>query len=107
MRRRPSKQAVAIVGVACEYPDANTPERLWENALARRRSFRRIPSERLRLEDYKSGVVTETDSIYCTQAALVEGYEVDRVAFRVSGSVYESADLTHWLADQLKKQAFC
>jgi len=30
-------------------PDARTPAELWENVLARRRAFRRIPPERLRL----------------------------------------------------------
>src|SRR5439155_19933930 len=28
----------------------------------------------------------------------IEGYEFDRVAFRVVGSTYRSADLAHWLA---------
>ncbi|PYQ68040.1 MAG: hypothetical protein DMF53_00730, partial [Acidobacteria bacterium] len=42
---------IAIVGMACRYPDARTPGELWENVLARRRAFRRIPPERLRIED--------------------------------------------------------
>ena len=32
------------------------------------------------------------------QAAVIEGYEFDRVRFRVSGSTFRSADLAHWLA---------
>ena len=44
--------AIAIVGMACEYPGASSPLELWENLLAERRAFRRIPSERLRFEDY-------------------------------------------------------
>ncbi len=43
--------AIAIVGLACRYPDAASPEELWQNVLAQRRAFRRIPAERLRLED--------------------------------------------------------
>jgi enediyne polyketide synthase len=27
-------QPVAIVGIACRYPDANSPAELWENVLA-------------------------------------------------------------------------
>ena len=40
--------------MACVYPDARTPLELWENVLAQRRAFRRIPRERLRVEDYWS-----------------------------------------------------
>ena len=47
-------QAIAIVGMACRYPDARSPGELWENALAERRAFRRIPAERLNLNDYLS-----------------------------------------------------
>ena len=45
---------IAIVGMACIYPDARTPGELWENVLAQRSAFRRLPPERLRPEDYWS-----------------------------------------------------
>ena len=45
---------IAIVGLACCYAGANTPEELWENVLAQRRAFRKIPPERLRIEDHYS-----------------------------------------------------
>jgi enediyne polyketide synthase len=89
---------IAIVGMACVYPDAHTPGELWENALAQRRAFRRIPPERLRLEDYFSTDPGARDTSYATEAAVIEGYEFDRVAFRVVGSTYRAADLAHWLA---------
>ncbi|MFD9196599.1 beta-ketoacyl synthase N-terminal-like domain-containing protein, partial [Streptomyces phaeochromogenes] len=43
---------IAIVGVACSYPDATTPRELWENAVAGRRAFRKLPDVRMRLDDY-------------------------------------------------------
>jgi enediyne polyketide synthase len=90
--------SIAIVGMACRYPDAANPEELWANVLAGRRSFRRIPPERLRAEDYVSADPDAPDRTYATEAALIEGYEFDRVAFRVAGDAYRSADLAHWLA---------
>ena len=45
---------IAIVGMGCRYPDADSPQELWENVLSQRRAFRSIPPERLRLEDYLS-----------------------------------------------------
>jgi enediyne polyketide synthase len=89
---------VAIVGMACRYADARTPIELWENALSGRRAFRRIPTERLRLEDYYSADPSALDSIYTTEACVIEGYEFDRVKYRIAGSTHRSADYAHWLA---------
>jgi len=96
---------IAIVGMACCYPDARSPRDLWENVLAQRRAFRRIPAERLRLDDYWSAEPGAPDRTYVTKAALIEGYEFDRVAFRVAGATFRSADLVHWLALDIAAQA--
>jgi enediyne polyketide synthase len=98
-------EGIAIVGMACRYPDAKAPAELWENVLARRRAFRRIPAERLRLEDYLTADRSLPDGLYATEAAVLEGYEFDRVRFRVVGSTYRAADLTHWLALDVATQA--
>ncbi|MFC7565009.1 SDR family NAD(P)-dependent oxidoreductase [Actinomadura namibiensis] len=89
---------IAIVGLACRYPDATSPQELWENALAGRRAFRRLPDERMRLEDYWDPDPQAPDRFYARNAAVIEGYEFDRVAHRIAGSTYRSTDLTHWLA---------
>src|SRR5260370_24224527 len=97
--------SIAIVGMACRYPDARSPRELWENALAQRRAFRRIPEERLRLADYFSADRSAPDSTYSTCAGVIEGYEFDRIRFRVSGPTFRSVDLTHWLALDMAAQA--
>ncbi|MBK8269990.1 MAG: SDR family NAD(P)-dependent oxidoreductase [Planctomycetes bacterium] len=91
-------QGIAIVGMACIYPDARSPRELWENVMAQRRAFRRIPAQRLRLEDYFSVDRSIPDSIYASEAALIRDYEFDRLRHKVVGSTYRSADLAHWLA---------
>jgi enediyne polyketide synthase len=90
--------AVALVGMACRYPGARSPDELWENVMAGRRAFRRIPDERLRLADYGSPRRDAGDMTYVTQAALLEDWEFDRVRFRVSGTTFRAADPAHWLA---------
>ncbi len=96
---------IAIVGLACRYPDARNPGELWENVLARRRAFRRVPPERLRLEDYTGGGTEDPDGLYPIEAALLEGWDFDRVRFRVAGRTYRSADAAHWLALEVAAQA--
>ena len=55
---------LAIVGMACRYPDTRSPLELWENVLAQRRAFRRLPSERLNLADSLSPVRSAADCTY-------------------------------------------
>src|ERR1039458_6444221 len=89
---------IAIVGLACRYPDATSLAELWENVLAQRRAFRHMPAERLNMADYYSPDIHAPDRTYCAMAAVIEDYEFDRVRYRVSGSTYRAADLVHWLA---------
>ncbi len=96
---------IAIVGTACRYPDANSPEELWENVLSQRRAFRRIPAERLSLDDYFSADRTVADAIYSTQAAVLADYDFDRNRFRVAGRTFRAVDMTHWLALEVAADA--
>ncbi|RAS60621.1 enediyne polyketide synthase [Lentzea atacamensis] len=89
---------IAIVGMACRYPDADDPQQLWQMVLDQRQAFRRIPRERLDLADYYDADRTATDRIYSSMAALIEGWEFDRAAFRIPGPSYRMTDPAHWLA---------
>ena len=93
-----SADRIAVVGISCRYPDADSPEDLWKNVLAGRRAFRRLPDERMRMEDYYSPDPAAPDRFYTQKAAVIEGFEFDRVKYRVAGSTYRSTDMTHWLA---------
>ncbi|MEU9516010.1 type I polyketide synthase [Micromonospora sp. NPDC048169] len=89
---------IALVGMACRYPDATTPKELFDNAIAGRRAFRRLPDVRMRLEDYWDPDPRTPDRFYARNAAVIDAYEFDRIAYKVAGSTYRSTDLTHWLA---------
>ncbi|MGH8908978.1 MAG: type I polyketide synthase [Egibacteraceae bacterium] len=66
--------------------------------MSQRRSFRQIPPERMRAEDYFSADPRTPDKTYAWQAAVLEGYEFDRSRFRVPGSTFRTTDMSHWLA---------
>ena len=89
---------IAIVGAACRYPDAASPSELWENVVAQRQAFRRMPSERLPLSDYYSPDPSVPDKTYSQNAAVITNWTFDRAKYRVSRSTFDSADLAHWLA---------
>jgi enediyne polyketide synthase len=96
---------IAVVGIGCRYPDADSPAALWDNVLAGRRAFRRLPDERMRPEDYYSPDPAAPDRFYSSKAAVLARYSFDRIRYRVAGSTYRSTDLTHWLALDVAGQA--
>ncbi|GGP92468.1 type I polyketide synthase [Streptomyces melanogenes] len=89
---------IAVVGMACRYPDADDPAQLWDLVLSKRRAFRRLPAERFAVEEYLDPTRRSPDSVYGVRAALLEGWHFDRAAFRVPGTVHRAADPAHWLA---------
>src|SRR5205085_5750326 len=58
-----------------------------------------------RLEDYFDADRAAPDATYSTEAAVVEGYEFDRVRFRVAGRTFRAVDLSHWMALDVAAQA--
>ncbi|NUW42785.1 type I polyketide synthase [Nonomuraea rhodomycinica] len=96
---------IAVVGMACRFPDASTAGELWDNAVAGRRAFRRLPPERIRLSDYWSEDRTAPDHFYTTEAALLRDWEFDRLRFKVAGTTYRNTDMVHWLALEVAAEA--
>ncbi|MFD1537929.1 type I polyketide synthase [Nonomuraea guangzhouensis] len=96
---------IAVVGMACRFPDASTAGELWDNALAGRRSFRRLPPERIRLSDYWSADRSAPDHFYTTEAALLRDWEFDRLRFKVAGTTFRNTDMVHWLALEVAAEA--
>src|SRR5215470_1232828 len=100
-----SSTRIAVVGIGLRYPDSNSPRELWDNVLAGRRAFRRLPDERINHADYWSADPAAPDRFYTSRAAVLRDFEFDRVKYRVAGSTYRATDLTHWLALDVAAQA--
>src|SRR5215468_10626528 len=92
-----SAPRIAIVGIACRYPDANNPGELWQNVLGQRRAFRGLPPSRLDPAQYV-GDRRDADTTYVRRVALLRGWEFDRQRFRVPGNLHRAVDHSHWLA---------
>ncbi|MBG0566094.1 type I polyketide synthase [Actinoplanes aureus] len=88
-------ERIAVVGMACRYPEAADPHQLWQNVMARRRSFRRLPPQRLPLAEYGGA---DADQTYVTHAGLISDWTFDRQRFGVAGPTFRAVDTTHWLA---------
>lgn len=96
---------IAVIGLGCWYPGAKKPKEFWENILAERTQFRKMPDCRLPLNDYYNPDPTVPDKTYGKKAALIDGYEFDWAGKKIPKSTYESTDLVHWLALDIAAQA--
>lgn len=100
-----TRNAIAVIGLACRYPGARDPRQLWENILAGRRQFRRLPRQRFPLEDYHHPDPKTPDQTYLQQAALIDGFEFDWARRRIPRSTFLATDIAHWLALEVALEA--
>ncbi|HEX5288820.1 MAG TPA: beta-ketoacyl synthase N-terminal-like domain-containing protein, partial [Streptosporangiaceae bacterium] len=63
--------SVAVVGLACRFPDADDPPTLLDTILTGRRAFRQVPPGRLDLAGLGAAR---------PRAGLIEGWQFDRAA---------------------------
>ena len=96
---------VAVIGMGCRYPGAESPIQLWANVLGCRRQFRRIPENRLPLKDYHSNDKKAADKTYARMAAVIDGFNFDWASRRIPKSTYLTTDIVHWLALETAIQA--
>jgi enediyne polyketide synthase len=96
---------IAVVGMACRFPEAASTAEFWDLVVTGRRAFRRLPPVRLDPAEYSgegpgspgpSGLAP--DVLTRIRAALIEGWRFDRAAFGVTQAAYRAADPAHWLA---------
>ncbi|MFT3738025.1 MAG: alpha/beta fold hydrolase [Breznakibacter sp.] len=52
MKKNASYQAVAVIGISCRFPQANTPEELWQLLFEGKSVIDKIPSDRWNIQDY-------------------------------------------------------
>lgn len=96
---------IAVVGIGCRYPGANSAAELFENILSGRRYFREIPPERWSLQDYYHPDRNHPDTTYCKQAAFIEGFDFNPAAFKIPQSTFRATDLAQWMALTVAKEA--
>ena len=92
--------SVAVVGLACRFPEADDPPTLLDTILTGRRAFRRVPPGRLDLADVGGAAGLRAAGIpaRAPRAGLIEGWQFDRAAFAVTEPAYRAAGPAHWLA---------
>src|ERR1035437_4784681 len=74
--------SIAIVGVACRFPDADDALTLLDMTLAGRRAFRRLPPARLDHAERREAGPADPGLAVPPRAALIEGWQFDAAVRR-------------------------
>ncbi|MBW2707739.1 MAG: type I polyketide synthase [Deltaproteobacteria bacterium] len=105
-----NKQPIAIIGLGGIFPDAPSPEKLWENILERRDSSREVPPGRWaippeKVYDPKPGVI---DRVHTTRGCFVDeaGIDVDLAGLDISPDFLNRLDPLFHLLLMAGQQAF-
>ncbi|MDY0374137.1 MAG: SDR family NAD(P)-dependent oxidoreductase [Desulfobacterium sp.] len=72
---------IAVVGMGCVLPGANSPEELWASILERRYSIAEMPEKRLRRDLYYDPDKGAEDKSYTIIAGQVENFSFDHERF--------------------------
>jgi 8-amino-7-oxononanoate synthase len=68
-------KSIAIIGMACRFPDADDLAAFWENLRTAKASFRDIPAERWNHALFQSDVAREHDRTYVKRGAFLDKVE--------------------------------
>ena len=78
-------EPIAIIGLACLFPGATTPESFWQNLLAGADSRTEATERQMHTDPvwFKADRKGVTDRYYCTQGGYIHDFTFDPEGFRV------------------------
>jgi acyl transferase domain-containing protein/SAM-dependent methyltransferase len=88
-----SSEDVAVIGLWCRYPDADSPQAFWDNLAQSRDAITDIPRERWDLNQYLDQEFKERHSSYCTRGGFLRDIDMfDPLFFNISPKEAELMD---------------
>ncbi len=98
-------QPVAIVGMGCLFPKANSLEAYWANIKAGVDAITDIPASHWRPEDYFDADPSRPDMTYATRGGFLEAIDFDPLRYGINPNNIEATDTTQLLGMVAADQA--
>jgi len=100
-------QKIAIIGTACLFPEANTPETYWKNLLTNKGSHVSAQAEQMGRDpqDYFSADKNTKDSYYCTTGGYINNFHFDSQGYALDAAQLEGLDNTFQWSLQVAREA--
>ncbi|VAW38157.1 Enoyl-[acyl-carrier-protein] reductase [FMN], inferred for PFA pathway [hydrothermal vent metagenome] len=87
-------EKLAIVGLSCLFPDAETPAQYWQNLLAQKDSRSAATAVQMGVDPqifYAPNAKTQ-DKYYCLQGGYIRGFSFDANGYRLPAAAIEDMD---------------
>ncbi|MEP0847768.1 MAG: SDR family NAD(P)-dependent oxidoreductase [Phycisphaerae bacterium] len=96
---------IAIVGIACFVPGANSVEEFWRNILRKHDCIVDIPYDRFDLQRWYDPDKTARDKIYGTRGGFIGDIPFDPLKFGIPPTTLRHVEPVHFLALELAYRA--
>ncbi|MFZ3044801.1 MAG: beta-ketoacyl synthase N-terminal-like domain-containing protein, partial [Desulfatirhabdiaceae bacterium] len=98
---------IAIVGMGCVFPGADTPGRFWENIIQKRNMSAPVPSERwIADRNILVSQIPEPDRTISDRACLIHDFRFDSNGFKVDACFLKQIDPVYHLLLHAAKSAW-
>jgi malonyl CoA-acyl carrier protein transacylase len=84
--------AVAVIGLGCRFPDANSVDEYWSNILAARSSITEVPADRWDPALFWDADAEVPDKTYAKIGAFLKDFRFDAKRFRIPPKVVGQVD---------------
>ena len=100
-------EKIAIIGTACLFPEADTPEAYWENLVANKDSRVSADAEHMGRDpdDYFSPKKDTKDKYYCTTGGYIKNFQFDAKGYALGDDELKGLDNTFQWALHVSREA--
>ena len=96
---------IAITGMGCVFPSANSVEQYWKNIESGETFFKKMPEELWRMENYYSPDRTVADKSYTMFGAFIEGFEFPFSEYRLPPNTMRGVDPAQLVSLEATREA--
>ncbi|MGW5644645.1 beta-ketoacyl synthase N-terminal-like domain-containing protein, partial [Saccharopolyspora sp. NPDC003752] len=96
--RRLADEPVAVVGIACLFPQARNKQEFWTNVVRGRDCMEDVPESHWRIEDYYDPDPTAEDKTYCRRGGFVPQVDFDPMEFGIPPNILGVTDILQLLS---------
>ena len=98
---------IAIVGLSCLFPGAETPEQYWQNLIAQKDITSVVTREQIGVDPdwFYHRQKGKTDTFYCQRGGYVRDFQFDPTGYRLDAELLQSLDPMHQWSLYVAKQA--
>ena len=96
---------IAVIGMACLFPEARNAREFWDNIVHKRDSITDVPSNRWDVNDYYDPDPKAPDKTYCKRGGFLPEIDFDPMEFGMPPNILEVTDVSQMLSLVVAKAA--